>query len=128
MIAQIYRRLRGRNHVSSRYESWEDGEWTKNIPIERVIGGPTFRNSASDHLLQMADLIAHALLKQEEEPYPRVERQGIAKTVMEKLYLSARAFHRILKLARTIADLAGADQIGLAHLAEAVQYRQRGPE
>ena len=54
--------------------------------------------------------------------------QGLAKTVMEKLYLSARAFHRILKLARTIADLAGADQIGLAHLAEAVQYRQRGPE
>ena len=54
--------------------------------------------------------------------------QGLAKAVMEKLYLSARAFHRILKLARTIADLAGADQIGLAHLAEAIQYRQRGPE
>ena len=68
MIAQLYRRLKGSNHVPSRYDAWEDGERTKNIPIERVIGGPSFRDSSSDHLLQMADLIAHALLKQEEEP------------------------------------------------------------
>ena len=78
MIAQLYRRLRGRNYVPSRFDAWEDGERTKDIPIERVIGGPSFRDSASDCLLQMADLIAHALLKQEEEPSPRVERQGVA--------------------------------------------------
>ncbi|GAG25838.1 unnamed protein product, partial [marine sediment metagenome] len=39
--------------------------------------------------------------------------------------LSARAFHRVLKLARTIADMAGSEQIASPHLAEAVQYRQR---
>ena len=47
---------------------------------------------------------------------------------MEKLHFSARAFHRTLKLARTISDLAAADTIGLAHLAEALQYRQRSLE
>ena len=56
---------------------WEDGEATKDIPIERIIGGPSFRSSQDDDLLQMADLIAHALLKQEEEPSPRVTELGI---------------------------------------------------
>ncbi|MEE8174262.1 MAG: YifB family Mg chelatase-like AAA ATPase [Dehalococcoidia bacterium] len=44
---------------------------------------------------------------------------------MKQLYLSARAFHRVLKLARTIADLAGAETIGSSYLAEAIQYRMR---
>jgi magnesium chelatase family protein len=52
--------------------------------------------------------------------------QGLAKAAMERLHLSARAFHRILKLSRTIADLAGAEEIGIVHLAEAVQYRPKG--
>ena len=77
MVARLYHRLRGRNPVPSRYDVWEDGERTRNIPIEKVIGGPAFRSSHSDYLLQMADLIAHALLKQEEEPVPRVQRLGI---------------------------------------------------
>jgi magnesium chelatase family protein len=47
---------------------------------------------------------------------------------MQQLQLSARAYHRILKLARTIADLAGAEQIAPVHLAEALQYRPRTME
>ena len=79
MVTRLYSRLRSRNPVPSRYEVWEDGERTRDIPIENVIGGPAFRSSHADFLLQMADLIAHALLKQEEQPSPRVERQGIAR-------------------------------------------------
>jgi magnesium chelatase family protein len=44
---------------------------------------------------------------------------------MSQLQLSARAYHRILKLARTIADLAGCDDIHSTHLAEALQYRPK---
>jgi hypothetical protein len=41
------------------------------------------------------------------------------------MHLSARAYHRILKLARTIADLSGSTTIDAPHLAEALQYRPR---
>jgi magnesium chelatase family protein len=54
--------------------------------------------------------------------------QGLLRTAMKQLHLSARAFHRILKLARTIADLEAADDISAAHVAEAVQYRPRRTE
>jgi magnesium chelatase family protein len=51
--------------------------------------------------------------------------QGLLKSAMQQLHLSARAYHRTLKLARTIADLAGAETIGAIHAAEALQYRPR---
>ncbi len=49
--------------------------------------------------------------------------KGLIKTAMEKLQLSARSYDRILKVARTSADLAGSAEVGMEHLAEAIQFR-----
>ncbi len=51
--------------------------------------------------------------------------RALMKAAMSQLQLSARAYHRVLKLARTIADLAGSETIAPSHLAEALQYRPR---
>ena len=51
--------------------------------------------------------------------------ESLMRSAMSQMNLSARAYHRILKLARTIADLGGSETIGQAHLAEALQYRPK---
>jgi magnesium chelatase family protein len=53
-----------------------------------------------------------------------VKAAGLLKQGMQRLRLSARAVHRVLKLARSIADLSGGDAIATAHIAEALQYRR----
>ncbi len=53
------------------------------------------------------------------------EGRTLIKAAMSQMQLTARAYHRVLKLARTIADVAGTDQITPNHLAEALQYRAR---
>ena len=49
----------------------------------------------------------------------------LLRRAVNQLHLSARAYHRIIKIARTIADLAGSEDIASGHIAEAIQYRQR---
>jgi magnesium chelatase family protein len=51
--------------------------------------------------------------------------QSLMRSAMSQMQLSARAYHRVLKLSRTIADLAGESEIATQHLAEALQYRPK---
>jgi len=55
---------------------------------------------------------------------PDAPGQALLAHAIGRLELSARGYHRILKVARTIADLAGAEHVGAAHVAEAIQYRR----
>jgi magnesium chelatase family protein len=51
------------------------------------------------------------------------ETKNLLETAFHKLSLSARAHHKIIKMGRTIADMEGAEKIGVRHIAEAIQYR-----
>ncbi len=51
--------------------------------------------------------------------------RNLPRAAMQQMQMSARAYHRILKLARTIADLSESDKIETGHIAEAIQYRPR---
>ena len=66
MVLQTCERLRNYNPVPVRAGACGDGWHTRNIPIDRVVGGPVFRSPQTDGLLQVAGMAAHALLWREE--------------------------------------------------------------
>jgi len=76
--------------------------------------------------MQRQDKANNALGTKEIETYCQPDEAGLTllKAAMTQLNLSARAYHRILKLARTIADMSGDAEIKSTHIAEAVQYRR----
>ncbi|MGQ3054431.1 MAG: YifB family Mg chelatase-like AAA ATPase [Roseateles sp.] len=78
------------------------------------------RQGVSNALLQAQDLGTHAVL----EPAAKALLERSA----ERLGWSARSFHRVLRVARTVADLAGAAEIGVTHVAEAIQLRRGLPQ
>jgi len=51
------------------------------------------------------------------------ESEGLLRLALSELNLSARAYDRILKVSRTIADLAGEEKVNATHISEAIQYR-----
>ena len=74
------------------------------------------RQSKPNSRLEVAEIDLHCR--------PDAAAEKLLRQAIERLNLSARAYHRVLKVARTIADLAGLDTILAAHVAEAVQYRR----
>ena len=65
-----------------------------------------------------------ALIERIAEPTP--DGVTLLRDAAEKLALSARGYHRVLKVARTLADLEGADRVGRVHVAESISYRMAG--
>jgi magnesium chelatase family protein len=100
----------------------------KRVERARAIQRERFRsasNNAGAHLQVNADMGPAEVRR-----FCELDDAGkqLMRAAMKQMNLSARAFHRILKLARTIADLAESEVIETQHLAEAVQYRPRSQE
>ena len=58
---------------------------------------------------------------------PDADGLALVRSAAEAMRLSARGFHRVLRVARTLADLDGEAQVRRVHLAEALSYRARSP-
>ena len=82
------------------------------IQSERLAGQDAMRSNA--------DLAGDAL---EEHARPDEEGHALIAAWAERKGLSARGYHRVLRVARTIADLGGAERVGRMHVAEALAYR-----
>lgn len=99
-------------------ESETSEDIAKRVVIARKIQEERFKDLKNIHSnAQMPSRMAREVCK--------LNQAGIVllKTAMKKLQLSARAYDRILKVARTAADLDGKEEIQIGHLAEAIQYR-----
>lgn len=109
-----YDKLMGESRAEPSSSIRERVERARERQLERFQGVP--------HLTCNADMTAGDI--QSLCVLDNAARQLLDVTV-RRLQLSARAYHRVLKLARTIADLAASELIGVAHVAEAVQYRPK---
>ncbi|MES2559117.1 MAG: YifB family Mg chelatase-like AAA ATPase [Bacteroidota bacterium] len=84
------------------------------------------REVQNERYLEMEDMYCNAQMSSTQvREWCQISTAGqtLLKTAMNKLQLSARAYDRILKVARTIADLGQSEEIKIEHLAEAIQYR-----
>ena len=94
----------------------------RRVQAARNIQQTRFANSPSTDIVSNADMRIGEIRQ-----FCGLQDEGqvLMRSAMTQLNLSARAYHRILKLSRTIADLAGSEEIQSVHLAEALQYRPK---
>ena len=106
------------SELSSERSSEKSEEIRERVIQARALQHERFKNKKEVHCnAQMSPQTVRYLCKID------AAGQTLLKQAMEKLGLSARAYDRILKVARTIADLAHSEEINLEHLAEAIHYR-----
>jgi len=106
--------------------SLDGGEPSASIR-QRVEAERAFQQARFATLKKPNMLVNGAMGPSEVQKFCQLDKEGLAmiRMAVERMGLSARAYHRVLKLGRTIADLAGSEQMQQAHLAEALQYRPR---
>jgi len=107
-----YRDLVGAGAEESRATVRQRVELARSRQRDRFHGRPGLHANAH---MTARDLRRYCPLS---EPVERLLREAVT-----RLGLSARAYHRILKIGRTIADLAGGEELSTAHIGEAIQYR-----
>lgn len=103
--------------LASKSQEESSAEIKSRVDKARQIQTQRFKGSKTTCNAKLTDV--------EFEKFCTITEDGaeLLKQAFEKMGLSARAYHRIVKVARTIADLEGSTDIGVAHIAEAVQYR-----
>ena len=95
-----------------------DGEPSNVIAsrAEQAFATQVKRQGKGNNALSTSEIDVHCI--------PDAAGEQLLRSAMTRLNWSARAYHRVLKVARTIADLAGSENIGQPHVAEAIQYRR----
>ncbi len=131
-----------------RYLSRVSGPLLDRIDIHLAVPAVAYKDLAGDHLEESSAAIRgrveHARVRQRERfkdqpgvyanahmaardlrKFCRISEpvESLLRNAMTRLGLSARAYHRVLKISRTIADLAGSEELEPAHVSEAIQYR-----
>ena len=134
--------------IVQKYLSRISGPLLDRIDLHVEVTPVAFEELSSEHIFEKSETIRERVIhartiqaeryKQQDGVYANAQMsskmlkeicvinisgQNLLKTAMEKLNLSARAYDRILKVSRTIADLASSPDIKPEHLAEAIQYR-----
>jgi magnesium chelatase family protein len=103
-------------HDALRAQSGGESSETVHARVERAFALQRARQGKANAELQVKEVDRHCAT----EP----AAAELLKSAMNRLNLSARAYHRVLKLARTIADLTEENTLSSAHVAEAIQYRR----
>lgn len=93
------------------------GEVKARVEVCRAVQRERFSGAKTNSEMSLKEVKAHCKLGEEEE--------ALMQQAMKRYGFSGRSYHRILKVARTIADLGGSRDIKVSHLAEAIQYRPK---
>ncbi|HKN19440.1 MAG TPA: ATP-binding protein, partial [Dissulfurispiraceae bacterium] len=133
--------------MTNRYRSKISGPLMDRIDIHVNVPSVPYKELSGDYSGERSEILRHRVSEARERQLKRFkddklfangqmktrhikkycmlsgEAHSLLDTAMQRLALSARAYSRILKVARTVADLDGAASIGSSHISEAIQYR-----